>query len=73
MMITTHIIIFLGAAPGDAPLAHGPVREVARLLDQRIVLQFIQVVLRVDHQEGPEHRNVLRVVPTVDDRRVLLL
>ena len=29
-------------------------------------------MLRVDHQEGPEDRNVLRVVPTVDDRRVLL-
>ena len=29
-------------------------------------------MLRVDHQKGPKHRNVLRVVPTIDDRRVLL-
>ena len=30
-------------------------------------------MLRVNHQKGPEHRNVLRVMPTIDDRRVLLL
>ena len=29
-------------------------------------------MLRVDHEHGPEEGYVLRVMPTIDDRRVLL-
>ena len=29
-------------------------------------------MLRVDHQQGPENRNVLRVMPTIDHSGMLL-